>query len=541
MAQKILGLDIGAHSVKAVLLEGTMRGWELKGRARAELGPVEPAPTPAPTVPTEENVEGAADAEPVEATTEVVEDLRLSRALGAVAEQLGGLRADLVAVALPGSAAASPLVTLPFTDQKKIDATLGFEVESLLPFDVDEALYDYQVLSQQDGKSDLLVGVVRREEFAELLGTLQASGIDPRVITLPGLALEPLAVDLARRSGLGPDEYAAVLDLGHERGIISVVRGGAGEKQPPSLAFARTFSGGGADLPGAEGGDLANDALLRRRVQGLIREIRQSLRAAQTRTRHAVTKIWLGGSLARLPGLAEMLAADLKVAVEPVTLPGDAGLKIPADEQPVYAEALGLALRAQARGGSRLLNFRKGAFAFKGDLDYLKGKVSRLVVFAAVLALLFGASFWAKLQTVAAEEARLDEALCSVTQRVLGSCEKDFNVALSKLQGGDTMAARIPTASAMEVFTEAIARMPTEIDLEFEEVDVTLERMRLKGTVDSFDAVDEVVAGLKKSRCVADVKRGRVQRNREEQIEFTLDALYVCGHNAQNAGALTEG
>src|SRR5690606_6642211 len=130
-------------SVKAVLLEGTMRGWELKGRARAELGPAEPAPTPAPAaVPTEENVEGAAAAEPVEATTEVVEDLRLSRALGAVAEQLGGLRADLVAVALPGSAAASPLVTLLFTEQKKIDATLGFEVESLLPFDVDEALYD---------------------------------------------------------------------------------------------------------------------------------------------------------------------------------------------------------------------------------------------------------------------------------------------------------------------------------------------------------------------------------------------------------------
>jgi len=541
LAQKILGLDIGAHSVKAVLLEGTMRGWELKAHARAELGPAEPAPIPAPVpeAPAEENAaatEGAAEA----AATEPVEDLRLSRALGAVAEQIGGLRADLVAVALPGSAAASPLVTLPFTEQKKIDATLGFEVESLLPFDVDEALYDYQVLSQQDGRSELLVGVVRREEFARFLANLQASGVDPRVITLPGLGLEPLAIDLARRSGLGADEYGAVLDLGHERGVLTVVRGAADERRGPSLVFTRTFSGGGADLPNAPGGDLANDALLRRRVQGLLREVRQSLRAAQTRTRHAVSRIWLGGSLARLPGLAELFAAELKVPVEPVSLPGDAGAKIPAEEQPAWAAALGLALRAQARGG-RLLNFRKGAFAFKGDLDYLKGKVSRLVVFAAVLALLFGANFWARLQTVAAEEARLDEALCSITQRVLGSCEKDFAVALSKLRGGDTMAARIPTASAMEVFTEAIARMPAEVDLEFEEVDVTLERMRLKGTVDSFDAVEEVVAGLKQSRCVADVKRGRVQRTRDEKIEFTLDALYVCGQNAENAGAVSEG
>jgi len=72
---------------------------------------------------------------------------------------------------------------------------------------------------------------------------------------------------------------------------------------------------------------------------------------------------------------------------------------------------------------------------------------------------------------------------------------------------------------------------------------VTIERMRLKGTVDSFDGVDQVVANLKKSRCIGDIKRGRVQRNREEKIEFTLDALYVCGQNAVTGNTLagTEG
>ena len=244
--------------------------------------------------------------------------------------------------------------------------------------------------------------------------------------------------------------------------------------------------------------------------------------------------------MARVRGLPELLSAELGIPVAPIALPGAAGARLAPEEQPVYAQALGLARRAQLRGG-RHLNLRRGAFAYKGDLDYLRGKTSRLVVFAAVLALLFAGTFWARLETVKAEEAKLDETLCGITQRVLGTCETDFNVALSKLQGGNAQTAQIPTASAMEVFSEVVARMPTEAGLDFDEIDVTLERMRLQGKVASFDGVDQVVAGLKQSPCVGEVRRGRVQRNREDRIEFTLDAAWTCGQNAGKAGAGTEG
>lgn len=545
MAQKILGLDIGAHSVKAVVLEGTVRGWELAARAEAPLGtpPAPPAPAPA-----EAEGEQAADAT-TEQKTETAPtppaaangdddgpepDPRLAAALGAIAERIGGLKADQVIVSLPGTSAASPLVTLPFTDTRKIDATLGFEVEGLLPFDVDDALYDYQVLSQEDGQSDLLVGVVRRDDFAELLETLQALGVDPRVITLPGLALERLAVEAAQTTGLAGDACAAVLDIGHNRGVLSVVRGAADEKSTPSLVFTRTFAVGTSSLRLSEDGG-EDEAHLRRSLQPLVREIRQSIRAAQTRDQGTVGQLWIAGGLAARPGVAAALASQLGLPVEVVALPGDAGAKIPAEEQPVYAQAVGLGLRAMVRG--KHLNLRKGDFAFKGDLDYLKGKTSRLVAFAAILLLLFAGTFQARLHTVQTREARLDEALCETTARVLGSCETDFNVAISKLQGGGSHTAQIPTASAMEVFTETISRMPTEVGLDLEEVEVTLDRLRLKGKVDSFDGVDQVVAGLRQSLCIGDIRRGRVQRTKDEKIDFSLDALYVCGQNAGNATA----
>ncbi|HWV39334.1 MAG TPA: pilus assembly protein PilM, partial [Vulgatibacter sp.] len=211
-------------------------------------------------------------------------------------------------------------------------------------------------------------------------------------------------------------------------------------------------------------------------------------------------------------------------------LPGDAQGRIPPELQGPLAHAFGLALRGMARG--RSVNLRKGPFAFKGDLDFLKGKVGRLVAFAAVLVLLVAGNVWMRTNTLRAEEEALDRALCEQTQKVLGTCETDFNLALSKLQGGDTKASQIPTASALEVFGVVTDVLPG-IELRMDEIDATLERLRVRGTVDSFDAVDQVVAAMKKSRCVGDVRPGRVQKNRDEKIEFTLDALYVCGQGAQ--------
>lgn len=504
MAQRIIGLDLGPRSIGAVVLDAGLRGYEVIAAARVAIDP-----PPAAVAPVAD--EGAE-------TEEAPKDDRLARAFAELLSKIGGPKADVVAVALSGDQTATPVVNLPFTESKKIDATLGFEVENLLPFDLDEAVYDHQVLSQKQGHSELLVGVARIEEVGALLALLQANGVDPRVVTLPGLANLALLADLLSREKASADVAEGLLELGAERTTLSIARGAASERSAPSMVFTRAMGG------------VEPEAL-----QLAIREIRQSLFSAQTRSKVAVRRLRITGDLAGLPGLRERLERDLGLPVERLEkLPGDPHGRIADDDQGGLALAMGLALRGHARGG-RILNLRKGPFAFRGDLDYLKGKVGRLVAFAAVLMLLVAGNVMMRNHTLRGEEEALDRALCEQTQKVLGSCETDFNLALSKLQGGDTKASKIPTASALEVFSVAGDTMPG-VDLRMEEIDATLERLRLRGVVDSFDAVDQVVAGLKKARCIGDVKPGRVQKNREEKIEFTLDALYVCGQNAENAG-----
>src|SRR5260370_1424432 len=146
-------------------------------------------------------------------------------------------------VCLAGPSLVTHSLTLAFTDTKQIDAALSFEVESQLPFDLSEAVYDYQIVGQQDQKSTLLVGVVRKEELRRLLDDLKQLELDPRVVTHPAAAYRNLIIASPElfRSQADSSPFA-IVDIGHERTAVAVLTGSG------TIEFARTFVGGGPDL-----------------------------------------------------------------------------------------------------------------------------------------------------------------------------------------------------------------------------------------------------------------------------------------------------
>ncbi|MFL5300046.1 MAG: pilus assembly protein PilM, partial [Anaeromyxobacteraceae bacterium] len=165
MAQRTLGLDVGTRSVKAVVVEGAYRGYTVLATARAD---VEQASGP--------------EAPPLR-----------ERQAAAVKRLLAEahLAFDSAVVALPG-APASQVITLPFVDPRRIDQTVGFEVESQIPFDLAEVVWDWQPLGTREGKTELLVSVVRKEEMGGLLAALAGAGVDPRVAAPPAPSYAPL-------------------------------------------------------------------------------------------------------------------------------------------------------------------------------------------------------------------------------------------------------------------------------------------------------------------------------------------------------------
>src|SRR3989344_6064781 len=104
MSQRILGIDVGSHSIKVAEIERGLRGFQLVGFFEQPVMNSETL-----------GKEGAA----TQALLKLFEEYNLP--------------SDLVYPALPGQASSLRVIDLPFTDFKKIDQTIEFEMENYLP------------------------------------------------------------------------------------------------------------------------------------------------------------------------------------------------------------------------------------------------------------------------------------------------------------------------------------------------------------------------------------------------------------------------
>jgi general secretion pathway protein L len=517
---RVLGLDLGSHSVKALLLDA--------GRAVAVLGWAEVR-----------RPEGAAE-----------ESLRTA---------LARLRAEhpwqweQVVVAVPGSSVATHPVALPFQDARRIEAALPFEVEGELPVELNEVLFDYQLAGPADGGSNLLVGVVRKDELRQLLALLAGAGFDPRRVTHPALAYRSLFAGRPKALPVEREELVALVDVGHRRTTMAVGHPDEG------LVYARVLPGGGAevtlalsrefgvsladaetwkerDATLAPGGGEEHErarAAIRRALGPVLREVRATLKAASTRDHRPVARLLLAGGTAQLSGLPEAWSAELQL---PATLLSAAS---EAESLPELrtrgAQAWALAVTGASRG--ERFNFRRGELAFTGEMDWLRRRLPQLAAFAAVLLALLVTFGIVRSALLGRREAAVDARLCELTRRVLGSCEKNYDRALNLLRGKESPAAALPKVSATALLAEVAARMPAEVPVTLDQMTLDPDRVTLRGETDNAKSIDRVQAALKTFHCFRDVKEGSVERTKDgAHVTFVLDVQVECGEPAPPAG-----
>ncbi len=521
---RVLGLDLGSHSLKGILLEAT-------GRATTVLEYAE-----------------------VRRTDEGALDEALSAFLAAHPWAL-----DHLVVALPGPSLATHAFSLPFTDPKRIVATLPFEVEGQLPFDLSEVVFDHQPTQTRAQGTDLLVGLVRKDELRTLLATLSSHGLDPRVVTHPAIAYQNLLLAAPERFQVAPGATVALVDIGHRRTSVAVGRPAEG------LVFARTFAGGGHDLsralaaefqvalPEAEawkerdgsmaagGGpeqERARQALLRA-LGPIVRETRATLKASSTRGHLPVGRLLLAGGTARLPGLVEHLAAELGLPCDELLLPPSAATLVAPEVQPRAVQAYTLALRGAAPAArAPRFNLRRGEFAFRGHFDYLRERLARVAVYAAVLVLFFTAFSITRAAVLGRREAAVDARLCELTQRVLGTCEKNYDRALNLLRGKESPAAAVPRVSAATLLAEMSQRIPPDVSVTFAQMNIELDRLQLRGETDSTRTIDRIAAALKTYRCFREVREGKVEHSKtSSRVQFQLEVQVDCGETSSGSGS----
>ncbi len=510
MSQSILGLDIGRNRIKAVRLDTTFKGFEAVTYAEHELPPEPPPPPPTPT---------EAGAEPVVERPGFSWIDRVKSGVWQLMED-HDLAADVVVTALPGDRVTTRILELPFKRAREIDMILGPELEDHLPMDLDEVVFDYQVLSETEAGSKLLVAIADREFFAEFLGALQSVGVDPRMVTVTGMA----KADLLSQMSIVEDGPLMVCDIGHSASALTVVRNGRPGMWRTSARGHRHVQDALAGVDPAD--PEAVSAAIGRAMGPALRDIKHTFLTAQGVLGEDVAAVYLCGGGAQLGGLDRFLEQKLGVDVvrlEPSAAPFN---QLPDAEKldSVVCEALGLALRAlpgQAEG----VDFRTGEFAFKGEYQYLRGRIAKLAIAVAALIVSLGGLAYSQHYALQVEEVRLMSQLKARSKVIFGKELTDFDQALMMVSRGKKATKDpIPRRDAYALLHALSVKVGEDVpvDLDRFEVDLDRDRAEVRGRTGSATQVQTIVQRINSIECFKSVETERNEKGTDEKQVFHL-------------------
>jgi general secretion pathway protein L len=473
---RILGIDIGRSALRGVLLKSAFRRTELDRYVH---------------VPLAETTDSAGRLAEVQDALD-----SLLRALGQTP--------DVVLSALDGEQASLRVIELPLAAAKRIADVLPFELESMLPFEVIDAVVDYQPINTQDGQLRLLAAAALRERVREHLAVFAGSPLEPRELAVGAAALDGLRA-LCPEVAVG---HSAILQIGErETNFCALLQG--------RTAFARTLSVG-------------IDALPDRELE-LLAGIRQTLSAYRAGGAEAPERLYLGG-LGELEDLAAELAHQTGITVELLTLPRTEASQTPLPLE--YTRAAALAGRVLSSG--KRINLRSGEFAAsrsRGDMSQTFGLMAMCGV-AVLLALVF--SLKARQSSLVDEQAALTKELADTTQRVFGKSESSASHVQEMLKSpqSDNPLPRFDAYDALAAISDSV---PLEITHEVRHLRIDLAedkkegQLELQGALASIEQRDTIVEKLETHGCFRDIQRGRTSPGRTtDQVNYQIEAKLLC-------------
>jgi len=292
------GLDIGSHSIKVAQVKREKDIWQLLAIGRS------------PTPP--KGLESEAEADLVEVATVIKQLLVEAR-----------IASRQVVVALPEAKVATKVLSVPKMKEEELLTALKFEAEAFVPFPLDEANLDFQIL--EEGKSEMRVMLVAAPKrlIDKYLQVLFLAGLTPQ-------ALETEMMALVR--GVVPDDFppCLVVDFGAETCDLAMVENGKifSTRSLPTAgeAFTRALAGA-LSLEEIQAEEYKKTFGLTEELESKVQksllpilevvatEMKKTLQSYAEERKDGLRKIILSGGSAGLPEMASLLAQKLGLEV----------------------------------------------------------------------------------------------------------------------------------------------------------------------------------------------------------------------------------
>lgn len=544
--QKIIGLDIGSYSIKAVEIVNTFKSYELEGFY--------------------ENVIPSLDELPGEMI------------VPACMEQLfreNNLQADRIVTAMPGQYISSRILSFPFSDPRKIQAAVFVEIEEMVPFNLDDMIIDHQLLGAMGGRTYVLVVMTKKSFLKTFLDHLQRIDIDPKVIDIDSLAFYNLWPFLKVQS----EECVALVDVGHDKTSVCIVKDGLlkmfrsinlggrylteflardlevsfNEAQRFKHKISRvSYAGDSADE--LKGDDKVVVDRMTLASNAIVKELGRSFYAFKTWDKTPVDLLLLSGGTSKIKNFDNYLSEQLQVQVQKTHI-NESDLKMNENlnqyiEVMPQSTAIGIRAVTSLKRHSTI-NLRKGEFAYSQSYEALVKAVSVAAKIVSAALVLLMASYVVQYFIYTSQTDKLQaqykqefKRINSESRKILREknfsklrkkAERSIVTEIEKMRGSVTRFQKLNVGSgALSALSLISYKMPEKVKVdvtlyEFRETEGGDGRITLKGETDGYESVSNIVDSLRSIEQFSEVeeKSSAPKPGTDNKvIDFTLQIQY---------------
>lgn len=531
MATKIIGLDLGQREVRAWLMDVGFSSRESTGSFHRAITPIDG----------ESQIEAQ-----LRTAYELLETHQLAH--------------ESYALAIPRQLTSVLVHRLPAAQMKLVDEILPGELEDLLPFEIDEIFYDYQIIGKDEEEIELLIAYAVREEFEQFMGQCFAAQVDPKVLTLGGLYTESIIPESPNQDLA----HQVLLDIGAQGAEWTIYLGGSikyvqrcdigGQKITQKLA--QVFK---VDDEMAEIGKLSeakwcseevlnmiqegNQKQLAQRINEAIEEALQPLKAelirslafAEINQEIPIETIYLTGGSARLSGLNTYLEQMLNMPVRHLEFPNEMSVHLSADRDGCqdylsYLMADGLAQRLYTKS----INFRKDEYSYARDAGILRSLSLAVSIALFCIIVLQGTRLYFEQMTALDEIVLLETEVEQLGVSLLGKEGLELDTIKFKVNSAKEQKVLVPETSAFDTLGELSRFIGKDVEVELDRLTIALKGNRrgsleLRGKTSTVGEVSSVIEAVEKTSCFSErVKKDKVSKSVDERTVFRVTASSKC-------------
>jgi len=476
MPGKILGIDIDSDSVTAVLVEGGLRGYTITGCGRILIE----------------------------------EDRGLDGGLAALSEQVD-LKADASICSIPAELVSYRNIQMPFRDRKRIRQAIVFEVETMVPFPIEDLIVDFTVVDQLD-QTEILAASIRRTCIADYLEYLQRHNVDPGLLDIRGV---PMALLLLKRDDM-PDS-GLLLEIGRTRNTMVLFL-----KKRISLIRTFPFSNGLiAQAIGNQQHERPEGTLTDEKIESLFSsfcvDVQHTIHAFEGWRKGEVKPegAFITGEGSLYPETESILERALNIPVERINAARDA--RVAMDDEIAQAwdpatmdNALALALRDTKQGMG--FNFRKGEFEVKTRYVGLRKLIRNVAIFLVIIVSLLVSDLGTEQYFLKKRYIMLDNKIIQIFRQTLPEVTRivdpvqQMRAKINEIKSADLSLPGIGREEkVLDLLRDISLRVPGSLDVKVLSMVVDPETVQIKGETDTFNTVDNIKKGLEPSQYFSEV------------------------------------